>query len=186
MMIMNGALVFATLAVVILLGVLAAVLHIRHGPTAAEPRSMVRHATSTLRRPQNIVAVTICPQGTQPSDLKSAPTSANIMYTSDRKLASTAKQLGWQVVVTPYPIDHRHVAMYSQAPFKLFEVGLRFSGAIVMKVPHATVDVAHLMKSAAAEPDKITRGKNVQVVWFETLEQRRNALSDTPAVVTVG
>jgi hypothetical protein len=187
MMIMNGALVFATLAVVVLLGIFASVLHIRRFPVASGRTNGVlrkTHATSTLRRPKNVVAVTICPQGTQLKDLKRAPTSANIMYTSDSQLAGSAKQLGWQVVVTPYPIDHRHVAKYSNAPFKLFEVGLRFSGAIVMKVPHAQLSVEELMKSAAAHPEKITRvGDNVQVVWFETLEQRRNALSDSPEVV---
>jgi len=188
MMIMNGALVFATLAVIILLGVFAAVLHVRRFPMVQAERGALRktHATGMLRRPQNIVAVSICPQGTRSNDLKSAPTTANIMYTSDSQLAGSAKQLGWQVVVTPYPIDHRHVAKYTQAPFKLFEVGLRFSGAVVVKVPHAKVNIADVMKSAAAQPDKITQvGQDVRVVWFETLEQRRNALSENPAVVVV-
>ena len=187
---MNGALVFAVLATVVLLGILAVMTHTRLNSTihARDTTSLLvaKRAVSALRRPQNVLVVTVCPQGTKPAQIKRAPIPTNVMYTSDRELASAARPLGWQVVVTPYPIEQRHVLRYAQAPFKLFEVGLRFSGAIVLFAPHAEVDVKALLQAAVKQPDKVTRlAKSAQVVWFETPEQRRNALSDHPEVALV-
>tara|TARA_X000000950_G_scaffold287925_2_gene402383 strand:- start:1755 stop:2213 length:459 start_codon:yes stop_codon:yes gene_type:complete len=89
----------------------------------------------------------------------------SLLVAHDETVLSKARNAGWTVAKRLFPLNQTHVRRYEFTPFELFEVGLKFDGAVVAHIPHRPIDSKRLLETIQTQPDEITRDTRAGVTY---------------------